>query len=132
MKVRTRKEPEPIIRAAEGGNPRAAPFKQLEMSIKRAYQLNSGLIDCLAMAGDVTTLKRDRLWMIISSKDLKLALKYGDYGKEDAAVHSQDAWEWMIDHWYTGALRRSVIATMSNLTNENKKAIKTKVSELYE
>ncbi len=78
------------------------------------------------------TLKRDRLWIIFNSKDLKSALKYGDYGKEDPAIHHQDVWEWMVDHWYAGALRRSVIATMDNLTNENKKAIKNKVDELYE
>ena len=130
MKVRARLEP--AIRPAEGGNPRAQPFKQLEMSVKRGYELNSGLIDSLALAGDITTLKRDRLWMIISSKDLKSALNYGNYGKEDPAIHHQDVWEWMVDHWYAGALRRSVIATMDNLTNENKKTIKNKVDELYE
>ena len=127
MRVRTK-----AVWAAEGGNPRAAAFKQLEMSVKRAYQLNSGLIDSLAFCGDVVTLKEDRVWVIISNKDLKSALSFGRYGKEDAACHHQDVWEWMIDHWYSGALRRSVIATMDNLTNVNRKTIKQKVDELYE
>ncbi len=116
---------------AEGGNPRAAPFKSLEMSIRRAYQLNAGLIDALAMAGDIATLKRDRKWMIVATKDLKTALSYGAYGKEDACLSSQETWEWVIDHWYSGALKRSVIALMENLTDANKKAIKGKVEKLY-
>ena len=129
MKVRARGG---AIWAAEGGNPRAQAFKQLEMSIKRAYQLNSGLIDALAQAGSIAALKKGRRWWIISNKDLKAALSYASYGKEDPCLSSQEVWEWTIDHWYSGALRRSVVATMDNLTNENKKTIKTKVDELYE
>lgn len=130
MRVRTRLEP--AIRPAEGGNPRAAAFKRLEMSIKRAYELNSGLIDSLRLAGDVSILKRDRKWWIVSNKDLKNCLNLGAYGKENPAVHSQDAWEWMIDHWYSGGLKRSVVAMMDNLTNDNKKAIKQRIESLYE
>ena len=129
MKVRTR--PEPWVRPAGGGNPRAQAFKQLEMSVKRAYLLNSGLIDSLSLAGDVATLKRDRMWMIVSSKDLRDALMFGNYGKEDPAIHHQDVWEWMIDYWYSGALKRSVVATMDNLTTVNCNAIKEKVETLY-
>ena len=70
--------------------------------------------------------------MIASNKDLKSALNYGAYGKEDPAITHQYVWEWMVDHWYTGALRRSVIVTMNNLTTENRQAIKHKVEELYE
>ena len=123
---------EKIVWAHEGGNPRAQAFKQVEMSIKRAYQLNSGLIDSLALAGDVQTLKEQRAWMILSSKDLKDALSVGMYGKEDAAISKQDGWEWMVDHWYTGALKRSVIRMMDNLTRDNKRAIKQRIETLYE
>ena len=123
---------EAAVWAYEGGNPRAQAFKQLEMSIKRAYTLNSGLIDSLAMAGDVTALKRQRLWMIISSKELKDALNYSAYGKQDPACLHQDVWEWMVDHWYTGGLKRSVVTMMDNLTKENRNAINKKVDELYE
>jgi len=123
---------EAAVWAYEGGNPRAAAFKQLEMSIKRAYLLNSGLIDGLAISGSVTALKQQRAWMILSSKDLKDALNYGVYGKQDAAVQFQDVWEWMVDHWYTGGLKRSVVTMMDNLTKENKNAINKKVDELYE
>jgi len=130
MKVRQRAEP--AVWAHEGGNPRAQAFKQLEMTVKRAYQLNAGLIDCLTEAGDIVNLERGRQWWIMSNKDLKSALSYGAYGKEDPAVHSQECWEWLVQHWYSGALKRSVVATMDNLTADNKKAIKTKVSELYE
>jgi hypothetical protein len=129
MKVRTRLEP--WIRPADGGNPRAQPFKQLEMSVKRAYLLNSGLIDSLSLAGDVRTLKGDRMWTIVSNKDLKDALNFGVYGKEDPAIHHQDVWEWMVDHWYAGALKRSVEATLDNLTTTNRNAIKDKVEALY-
>ena len=129
MKVRARLEP--WVRPSDGGNPRAQPFKQLEMSVKRAYLLNSGLIDSLSLAGDIATLKRDRIWMIVSNKDLKDALLFGQYGKEDPAIHHQDVWEWMIDHWYSGALKRSVVATMDNLTTTNCNAIKTKIEALY-
>ncbi|KKL70465.1 hypothetical protein LCGC14_2104690, partial [marine sediment metagenome] len=93
--------------------------------------LNSGLIDSLSLAGDVATLKRDRMWMIVSSKDLRDALMFGNYGKEDPAIHHQDVWEWMIDYWYSGALKRSVVATMDNLTTVNCNAIKEKVETLY-
>ena len=123
---------EKAVWAYEGGNPRAQAFKQLEMSIKRAYILNSGLIDCLSLSGDISTLKSQRTWMIMSNKDLKDALNYGAYGKEEAAIHHQDVWEWMVDHWYTGGLKRSVIRMMDNITEENLAAIKQKVSELYE
>ena len=123
---------EAAVWAYEGGNPRAQAFKQLEMSIKRAYTLNSGLIDCLASSGSVTNLKQQRQWMILSNKDLKDALNYGAYGKQDAAVQFQDVWEWMVDHWYTGGLKRSVVRMMDNLTKENRMAIKRKVDELYE
>ena len=123
---------EKAIWAYEGGNPRAQAFKQLEMSIKRAYILNSGLIDCLASSGSIAALKDQRTWSILSSKDLKDALNYGAYGKEETAVHHQDVWEWMVDHWYTGGLKRSVVRMMDNITKENRQAIKQKVSELYE
>ena len=123
---------EKAIWAYEGGNPRAQAFKQLEMSIKRAYQLNSGLIDGLQQAGSVGALKASRLWQILSSKDLKDALNYGAHGKEDAAVQHQDVWEWMVDHWYTGGLKRSVVAMMDNITKDNRQAIKTKIEVLYE
>ncbi len=127
--MRTRQR---AIRPADGGNPRAQPFKQIEMSIKRAYMLNSGLIDALAKAGSIAKLKSDRLWMILDTKDLRDAFKYGDKKNENAAVKSQAVWEWTIDHWYSGALKRSVVAMMDNLTNDNKAAIKSKVDELYE
>ena len=130
MRVRTRLEP--WVRPSDGGNPRAQPFKQLEMSVRRAYLLNSGLIDSLSLAGDVATLKRDRMWMIVSNKDLKDALMFGAYGKEDPAIHHQEVWEWMVDHWYAGALKRSVAATMNNLTTTNCNAIKTRIADLYE
>ena len=123
---------EAAVWAYEGGNPRAQAFKQLEMSIKRAYLLNSGLIDGLSMSGSIHSLKAQRQWMIMSSKDLKDALNLGAYGKEDAAIHHQDAWEWMVDHWYTGGLKRSVVSMMDNLTKENRQAIKQKVESLYE
>ena len=122
---------EAAVWAYEGGNPRAQAFKQLEMSIKRAYLLNSGLIDSLQIAGSVSSMKDQRMWLIHSSKDLKDALNLGAYGKEEAAIHHQDVWEWMVDHWYTGGLRRSVVSMMDNITKENRMAIKTKVSELY-
>ena len=118
--------------AHEGGNPRSQPFKQLEMSIKRAYQLNSGLIDTLAKAGSIYDMKEGRRWWIMDSKDLKSALNWGNYGKEDSAILYHEVWCWTIDHWYSGALRRSVVAMMDNLTEDNKNAIKTKVDELYE
>ncbi len=130
MKVRTRQEP--WTRPADGGNPKAQPFKQLEMSVKRAYQLNSGLIDCLKLAGDLHTLKADRAWWIVSNKDLRDSLSYGNWGKEDPAIAHQDVWEWMVDHWYRGGLKRSVVATMDNLTTVNRNAIDNKVDELYE
>ena len=123
---------EKAIWAYEGGNPRAQAFKQLEMSIKRAYQINSGLIDGLQIAGDVDALKASRMWQILSSKDLKDALSLGAYGKEDAAIHHQDVWEWMVDHWYTGGLKRSVVRMMDNLTKENRQAIKQRIEVLYE
>ena len=123
---------EVAVWAYEGGNPRAKAFKDLEMSIKRAYTLNSGLIDCLASSGSIASLKEQRAWMIMCSKDLKDALNYGAYGKQDAAVLFQDVWEWTVDHWYTGGLKRSVVTMMDNLTKENKNAINKKVDELYE
>ena len=128
--MRINREPEAQT-PAQNGNPRAQAFKSLEMGVRRAYQLNSGLIDALALAGDIQKLKEERVWMILSQKDLREALSWRQYGKEDAAIHHQDVWEWTIDHWYSGALKRSVIATMENLTDTNKKAIKTKVGELY-
>jgi hypothetical protein len=123
---------EKAVWAYEGGNPRAQAFKQLEMSIKRAYLLNSGLIDSLATAGSVAELKRQRQWVILSNKDLKDVLNLSAYGKEDPAIHHQDVWEWMVDHWYTGGLKRSVVKMMDNITKENRMAIKKKVDELYE
>jgi len=120
-----------VVRPAEGGNPNAQAFKQIEMSIKRAYELNSGLIDQLAISGDVRILKENRVWHIMSNKDLKSALNWGSFGSEDPAVLHQDVWEWVIDHWYSGALKRSVVAQMDNLTDKNKKAIKDKVETLY-
>ena len=137
MKVRVRQTSfeiptERIIWAYEGGNPRSQPFKQLEMAVKRAYQINSGLIDSLAEAGDIAALKEQRMWWITSNKDLKDALNLSAYSSEDAAIRHQDVWEWMVDHWYTGGLKRSVIATMDNLTKENRQVIKTRIEDLYE
>ena len=108
MKVRARREPARRPGDIEGTNPNAHAFKHIEMSIKRAYLLNSGLIDSLSFAGDVNTLKAGRQWYILNNKDLKEALGYGNYGKEDPAILYQDVWEWMVDHWYAGALKRSV------------------------
>jgi len=102
------------------------------MSIKRAYSLNSGLIDSLALIGTIRELKAQRMWMIMSNKDLSDALNLRAYGKEDAAIHHQDVWEWMVDHWYTGGLKRSVISMMDNLTRDNKRAIKQRIETLYE
>ena len=116
---------------AEGGNPRALAFKSLEMSIRRAYQLNSGLIDALSMAGDMYRLKQERVWMIIANKDLREALGWRQYGSEHAAIAHQEVWEWIVEHWYSGGLKRSVIAMMENLTDANKKTIKGKVKDLY-
>ena len=123
---------EVAVWAYEGGNPRAQAFKSLEMSIKRAYTLNSGLIDSLSLTGSIEGLKSQRKWTILSNKDLKDALSYGAYGKEDPSIHHQDVWEWMVDHWYTGGLKRSVVLMMDNLTKENRKTINKKVDELYE
>ena len=123
---------EAAVWAYEGGNPRAQAFKQLEMSIKRAYLLNSGLIDSLQIAGSVSSMKEQRQWMILCSKELQDALNLRAYGKEDAAIHHQDVWEWMVDHWYTGGLKRSVVRMMDNITKENRQAIKTKIEVLYE
>jgi len=123
---------EKAVWAHDGGNPNAHAFKQLEMSIKRAYQLNSGLIDSLAKAGDIVTLRAGRAWYILDNKDLKDAFKCGDWNKQNPAVFDQEAWEWTINHWYTGGLKRSVVASMDNLTSKNKNAIKQKVDELYE
>ena len=101
------------------------------MSIKRAYQLNTGLIDSLHTAGSITNLKHTRMWCITINKDLRDAFNLGAYGKEDPAVHHQDVWEWVIDHWYGGGLKRSVDASMDNLTETNRSAIKGNIKKLY-
>jgi hypothetical protein len=100
--------------------------KHREMAVRRAYDLNSGLMDALAEEGDVESLKRLHRSVIIEHKLLRDIFDFNSVEWRD-----KEAWEWTIDHWYSGGLKRSVVATMQSLHPDNIKAIKGKVNELY-
>ena len=111
--------------SAQDFKPTVKANKDQEMAVRRAYELNAALMDGLTESGTIQQLKDDWHWAIIRNsklKDLFLFTPTWDH---------KDVWEWVVDHWYSGALRRSVVVTMQNMHSDNVKAIKGKINELY-
>lgn len=112
--------------SVEDMKPTARAVKDQEMAIRRAYELNAGLMDALQREGELRSLKK--LWrsIIMESKELR-----GLFDRSSPEWKHQDVWAWTVDHWYSGGLKRSVEAAMENITSANKKTIKGKIDELY-
>ena len=109
--------------------PTARCNKSQEMAVRRAYQLNAGLIEALNREGsldEVKRLHRSVIWEIPALYDLFISK-----GQRSPEFLHPEAWEWTIEHWWNGGLKRSVEATMHNIHPDNVKAIKGKVDELH-
>jgi hypothetical protein len=106
--------------------PTAHAVKHQEMAIKRAYDLNDGLIQALQREGTIDAVKQFHRSIIYETKPLRDL-----FWNDTPAYRDREVWEWIVDHWYSGGLRRSVQDAMHNITDTNKKAIKRKIDELY-
>lgn len=111
--------------SAEDFKPTVRANKDQEMAVKRAYELNAALMDGLSLSKTIEQLKKDWHWAIMRDKRLF------DLFYETPTWRHEDVWWWVIDHWYSGALRRSVAVTMQNMHSKNVSAIKGKINELY-
>ena len=106
--------------------PTARCVKDQEMAVRRAYQLNVALIDILKQEGNIKGVKESGRFYILTHPELRKIYTY-----MSPEYIYRDVWEWVVDHWYSGALKRSVEATMDNITSTNKKAIKGKINDLH-
>lgn len=106
--------------------PTARAVKDQEMAIRRAYELNAGLIESLGKHKNLDSLIDYHQSAILENKRLKALFSYGSN-----VYKHRDAWNWVVRHWYSGALRRSVIASMSNITDTNKAMVKKIVTKEY-
>lgn len=100
--------------------------KHQEMAVRRAFELNSGLMEALDAEGTVENLKRLHRSAIVEYKKLR-DLFYMD----SPEYRHKEVWDWVVDHWYSGALKRSVRVTMKNMHSENRKAIKERTRDIY-
>ena len=102
-------------------------FKQNEMAIRRAFALNRWLIRILNEGGLEAVRRRP---FEHHDKDLKFAL--GDQFWQNPIWKYKDVWNWTVDHWWSGALKRSVDDLMYHTVKENRDKIKEKdLAELY-
>ena len=106
--------------------PTARAVKDQEMAIRRAYELNAGLIEELGNHKNLEELIDYHRSAILNNKRLKALFPYPTY-----TYRHKDVWEWIVRHWYSGALRQSVIDSMSNITDTNKAAIRKIVEKQY-
>lgn len=107
--------------------PTAHAVKHQEMAIKRAYELNDGLIHALQREGTLQAVKQFHRSIIYEIKELRDL-----FWNDQPAYKYREVWEWIVDHWYSGGLKRSVEVSMHNITDTNKEAIKRKIDELHE
>jgi len=107
--------------------PTARAVKDQEMSIRRAYELNASLLKLLDVFGTVQKLKEQHRHVILSDNKLRKL-----FPGTSIEWRHPEAWEWVITHWYSGALKRSVQVSLLNITDTNRKNIKNKVDELHE
>lgn len=107
--------------------PTARAVKDQEMAIRRAYDLNEGLMSALSQEGTLDRVKSLHRSVMLDHKPLR-DLFYNSTPE----WRYQEAWAWVVDHWYSGGLKRSVEDAMHNITDTNKKAIKRKIDELYQ
>jgi len=112
--------------SVEDMKPTARAVKGQEMSIRRAFDLNDGLIAALSQYGTVQDVKDNHRDVILSNKKLKDLFKYNTI-----EWRYKDIWTWTVQHWYSGALKRSVQVSLQNITETNRKNIKQKVDKLY-
>lgn len=110
-------------------SPRAQANKSQEMAVRRAYQLNAGLIEALRKEGSLDAVKSLHRSIILETKELR-NLFFGKNVRSPEWAYP-DVWEWTVDHWWSGGLKRSVEVTMHNIHPDNKKAIKGRIDELY-
>ena len=112
--------------SVEDVKPTAHAVKHQEMAIRRAYELNEGMLTALAMHGTIEVLKKQHRWAILSVNQLRKLFPYTSIEYKEAEM-----WCWVVDHWYSGALKRSVEASLENITSTNRKNIKQKVEALH-
>ena len=113
--------------SAEDLSARSHGNKHQEMSVRRAFDLNAGLMEALEREGTVKDLKRLHRSVIVEYKQLRDLFDLGS-----PEWKHKDVWEWTVDHWYSGALKDSVKITMKyNIHSTNRKAIEGKVNELH-
>lgn len=122
-----KRQPHPDDFSVEDMKPTARAVKDQEMAIRRAYTLNAALMDALEREGTVAAIKDLHRSVIYDDKELRNL-----FPPSTPEWKRPDAWAWMVDHWASGGLKRSVEASMHNITSTNKKAIKGKLSELFE
>lgn len=106
--------------------PRARAVKDQEMAIRRAFELNEGLLDALDSEGTVEAVKQAGRYLMMTQQKIKNL-----FDSASPEYRHPDVWAWVVDHWYDGGLKRSVEASMHNITSTNKKAIKEKVDVLF-
>ena len=106
--------------------PTARCVKDQEMAVRRAYELNAALMEILELEGNISSVKDSGRFYILTHPRLKKIYSY-----MSPEYLYRDVWAWVVDHWYSGALKRSVEVTMDNITSTNRKTIKGKIDELY-
>ena len=125
-RVANARQPHPDDFSVEDMKPTAHAVKHQEMAIRRAFELNAGLLEMLSKFGTLDALIDGHRDAIYRSKELKNLFTF-----DSVEWRHKDVWEWVVRHWYDGGLKRSVEASMQNITSTNKKAIKEKVDVLH-
>lgn len=125
-RVKNVRQAHPDDFSVEDMKPTARAVKDQEMAIRRAYDLNAGLMDALKREGTLEKVKRTHRSIIMESKQLRDL-----FNRSSPEWKHQDVWAWTVDHWYSGGLKRSVEAAMENITSANRKLIKGKIDALY-
>jgi len=111
---------------AQDMKPTARAVKDQEMAIRRAHELNAGLLSALGSWGTIEAVISAHRDVILRTKSLKALFPYGT-----VQYDHKDIWEWTVRHWYSGALKRSVEVSMCNITETNRKNIKAKLESLH-
>ena len=124
--VRNAEEPAEEF-GVESLNPRGTIAKQLEMSCRRSIALHKALMSMLDIQGNVQEVKYNP----------------APHGYNDTTRHLKDAlgdewwrtptwrygWEWLVDLWMDGGIRRGIDVTMDNMPSNNRKRVKKALRE---
>lgn len=111
----------------ENLNPRGSISKGLEMGAKRAFSLHLALSEMLEIQGTVDAVKADPIIGVPRiEKRLREALGR-EYWRHPLWRYG---WEWLVDHWISGGLERSIEVTMMNMPSQARARVSKHVGNM--